>query len=366
VQQTFNFPAPIRAIETTDTRMVVGTESCEIFQVSNFTSKVEPQRLVYGHNDGELWGLDVHPRDTGQCVTAGEDNQIIIWDLKTHQVKTVGTINSAPAQRRRKRERAATSSAQPAQCCARAVSYSPNGQHVALGTNEGEVAIYETGQLSRLFCHNLNEFAKQQVAKRWGNWIQALRYSPNGSVLAAGTHGGVVVLMDCKSSYNRDGVLNKMTSAVTHLDWDDSSKVLQTNDMSYELLYHTVGFNDKSGEYELKTAKQNTRGASQYRDLHWKTQSCRLGWPVQGVYDPTQDGSDVGSVDRSPDEKLLATGDNYGKVNLFRFPIPYEHATANVYPGHSSHVMCVRWTPDQQYLLSVGGNDKALIQWRLV
>jgi len=311
-------------------------------------------------------GFDVHPTNPGVAVTAGEDNQIIMWDLKQHCVTKVGTVNSAPTQRRRKRERASTMSAQPAQCCVRAIAFSPDGQNVAVGTNEGELAVYETGQLSRVQFSNLNEFAKQQVAKRFGNWIQAIRYSPNGAVLAVGTHGGVVVLCDVKNGYSRDGVLGKMTSAVTHLDWDDASKAIQTNDMSYELLYHTVGFNDKSADYDLKKAAQNTRGASQYRDLHWKTQTCRLGWPVQGVYDPTQDGSDVSAVDRSPDEKLLATGDNYGKVNLFRYPIPFENATGNVYSGHSSHVKCVRWTGDQQYLLSVGGMDKAVFQWRLV
>ena len=34
------------------------------------------------------------------------------------------------------------------------------------------------------------------------------------------------------------------------------------------------------------------------------------------------------------------------------------------YRGHSSHVTCVRFTNDHRFLISVGGNDKCIIQWR--
>lgn len=39
---------------------------------------------------------------------------------------------------------------------------------------------------------------------------------------------------------------------------------------------------------------------------------------MQGIYAPDQDGTDVNAVDRSPDHKLLASGDDYGFVNVFR------------------------------------------------
>jgi len=34
------------------------------------------------------------------------------------------------------------------------------------------------------------------------------------------------------------------------------------------------------------------------------------------------------------------------------------------YIGHSSHVMRVRFTCDDNYLISVGGNDKSIIVWK--
>ena len=33
--------------------------------------------------------------------------------------------------------------------------------------------------------------------------------------------------------------------------------------------------------------------------------------------------------------------------------------------GHSSHVMNVRFSHDDAFLLSVGGQDRAILQWKL-
>ena len=81
------------------------------------------------------------------------------------------------------------------------------------------------------------------------------------------------------------------------------------------------------------------------------------------------DGTDINAVDRSPDKTLLATGDDFGKVKLFHFPCLTDGGSmCTVYSGHSSHVTNVRWVnqpkSDQQYLISLGGEDKSIFQWK--
>lgn len=59
------------------------------------------------------------------------------------------------------------------------------------------------------------------------------------------------------------------------------------------------------------------------KNEEWATWNVTLGWPVQGVFEPFMDGSDVNAVDRSNQEhgnkkgmKLLASGDDNGKVRI--------------------------------------------------
>ena len=69
----------------------------------------------------------------------------------------------------------------------------------------------------------------------------------------------------------------------------------------------------------------------------------------------------------SPDGKLIISADDFGLVNVFNYPIPEnaKGAGARSYSGHSEHVMRARWSPDGKSLYTVGGEDKALICWKV-
>lgn len=81
------------------------------------------------------------------------------------------------------------------------------------------------------------------------------------------------------------------------------------------------------------------------------------------------DGSDINHCDRSAEAhqdgyKLLATGDDFGKVQIFRYPSMNLASQATVGKGHSSHVTKVKFT-SSGHLISTGGNDTAVIQWKI-
>ena len=65
--------------------------------------------------EGELWGLSTHPTKP-QCVTASDDQSVRVWDLETHQLKSIFSVNK------------------PARC----VAYSHNGRAIAVGMKDGE------------------------------------------------------------------------------------------------------------------------------------------------------------------------------------------------------------------------------------
>ena len=77
------------------------------------------------------------------------------------------------------------------------------------------------------------------------------------------------------------------------------------------------------------------------------------------------DGTDINSVDRSKSEKLLVTAEDTGLIKLFPFPAVGARQRFRQYVGHSSHVLNIRFSHDDQHVVSVGGPDRSIFQWRV-
>eukprot|EP01017_Pseudomicrothorax_dubius_P042573 TRINITY_DN6973_c0_g1_i5.p1 TRINITY_DN6973_c0_g1~~TRINITY_DN6973_c0_g1_i5.p1 ORF type:complete len:396 (-),score=106.64 TRINITY_DN6973_c0_g1_i5:60-1247(-) len=184
-------------------------------------------------------------------------------------------------------------------------------------------------------------------------WIEEIKFSPDSTKVAFGAHKGaspVQVLNVTDKKLSENCVINVgMTSALLHLDWSKDSQFMVANSQAYELKF-----------INLNTRKDNAASAS--RDIEWETWTCKLGFPVQGVF-KTIDYTDVNTVARANNQKVLATGDDDGLVNLYKYPCVVERAKCKAYVGHSSHVTRVRFSADDSFLISVGGNDKSVLVW---
>ena len=58
-----------------------------------------------------------------------------------------------------------------------------------------------------------------------------------------------------------------------------------------------------------------------------------------------------------------ATSDDYGTVNLYRWPCVAPGAPAKTFMGHGPRVAMVRFTPKSDFLASAGETDRCLFQW---
>ena len=114
------------------------------------------------------------------------------------------------------------------------------------------------------------------------------------------------------------------------------------------------------------------------RDERWSTWTCNLGWPVQGIYPKCTDGTFINAVDRSNESinrtiykddnrshYLLAAGNDNGKVAVYNYPCTIKSSNFVEGRGHSSHVTTVRWTHDDQYVISTGGEDQCVMYWKV-
>lgn len=76
-----------------------------------------------------------------------------------------------------------------------------------------------------------------------------------------------------------------ITSALLHLDWDVSSNLIVVNSQAYELKF-------------ISSESLQVVRASSVQSVQWQSWTCKIGFPVQGIY-PGASGFEVNCVDRS-------------------------------------------------------------------
>lgn len=364
--KSFKSSGHIQSVQLSNSNNVlIGTSNCEVFHLSNYSSiqsdnatPIESQYepITSSHNDGELWGLSV-AGDGEHYVSVGEDNEICIWNHTEHKLVKRGPITNKQGKKP-KVLRASTTSLYPPNQCARAVAISPDGQHIIVGCNDGALHIYESSTLNELYNVDLNSYGKVQLTNQHNEWIQVIQYNPQGSYCAVGTHGSVICILDIKNGYKVVHVFKSHNSFITHIDWSVDGYFIQSTCGAYELLFHKVDLDNINNSHQITSA-------SDMSDIIWHTQTCQFGWPVQGVYNAGDKGEDIQMCDASNKRDLLVTADDYGKVNLFRYPCLPGNPKLS-FSAHSSHVVSVKFTADDKYVISTGGHDLAIAVWRVV
>ena len=136
--------------------------------------------------------------------------------------------------------------------------------------------------------------------------------------MAVGSHDNNIYIYEVNgNSYKLKGTLKGHNSFITQLDWSKDGRSMQSVCGAYELLF-----------WNVDNLSQLTGGGTAFRDEHWATYTVKLGWWVQGVFPAYCDGSHDNGVDRTKDEKLVVTADDWGLVNIYRNPcmkVPHRH-----------------------------------------
>lgn len=298
--------------------------------------------VVMGHTE-ELWGLAAHP-NMPQFVTGGFDRLLQLWDSLSHSVVWSKDIG------------------EQVQSC----TFSPDGEIIIVGGGSGRWMAFDT-QSREL----LGEHVDGQEA------IQTVKFSPDGRLLALGSRDNAVYIYQSNSGGRRYAKIGKCTghaSFIVHLDWTTDGQVLRTNSGDYETLY-----------WNPTTCRQ-IPNPSTLRDCVWASNTCTLTFQTLGIWPENADGTDVNTASTTSDAKIIATGDDWGKVKLYQYPAAQPKVSgqeeegrvsvlmmnysllqslAHVYNGHSSHVTSVEFLHDDTRLISTGGSDTSVMQWVL-
>ncbi|KAM9301742.1 echinoderm microtubule-associated protein-like 3 [Gastrophryne carolinensis] len=314
--------------------------------------------VIQGHTD-ELWGLATHPSQN-IFMTSGHDKQLCVWNGSEHTLSWACMLED------------------PGLCA----DFHPNGREACVGLSTGKWLVVDMQSQSVLSMHlDGNE------------QFSVVRYSPDGNYLAIGSHDNVIYIYstgqrDRKSDHSQESAFEEKgsqdetesskwegdnpvpgrvqryarfgkcmghSSFITHLDWSKDGKYIMSNSGDYEILYWDI-----AGGCKL------LRNRYESRDREWATYTCVLGYHVFGVWPEGSDGTDINALARSHDMTMISVADDFCKVHLFRYPCNKPKAPSHVYPGHGSHVTNVRFTYDDSCLISLGGKDASIFQWRVV
>ncbi|XP_044021947.1 echinoderm microtubule-associated protein-like 1 isoform X13 [Siniperca chuatsi] len=321
--QTVEVPelfGPIRTIaEGRGETVLIGTTKHFVLQGS---LDGEFMAITQGHTD-ELWGLAVHPRKP-QFLTCGYDRQVCLWDSSSHQLIWTKSMEDA----------------------AQSAGFHPSGAVVAIGTQTGRWLVLDTDSKDLVTMHTDGN-----------EQLSVMSYGPDGNFLAIGSHDNYIYIYAVAENgrkYSRVGKCSGHSSFITHLDWSVDSQYLVSNSGDYEILYW------------IPSVCKQVVSVETTRDIEWATYTCTLGFQVFGLWPDGSDGTDINAVCRTNDKSLLVTGDDFGKVHLFSYPCSQFRAPSHVYGGHSSHVTNVTFLYDDSYLVSTGGKDMSVMQWRIV
>ncbi|XP_055039416.1 echinoderm microtubule-associated protein-like 6 isoform X2 [Misgurnus anguillicaudatus] len=308
----------IRSVCWRADRILAGTQDSEIFEVM-VRDRDKPLLIMQGHSEGELWALDLHPKQP-LAVTGSDDRSVRLWSLSEHTL--IARCNMEEA--------------------VRSVSFNNDGSQLALGMKDGSFTVLRVRDMTEV----VHIKDRKEV-------IHELKFSPDGSYLAVGSNDGFVDIYAVAQRYKKVGECSKSTCFITHLDWSVDSRFLQTNDGAGERIFYRM----PTGKF---LPKEEAKG------IHWMTWTCVLGPEVNGIWPKYSNVNDINSVDANYSSAVLVTGDDFGLVKLLRFPCLKKAAKFKKYIGHSAHVTNVRWSHDLQWVLSTGGADHSVFQWRFL
>ncbi|KAM7535160.1 hypothetical protein Aperf_G00000089460 [Anoplocephala perfoliata] len=297
--------------------------------------------LVHGHSD-EFWALSAHPQ-SHHFLTAGRDGNVYLWDSLTRRLVWGENLSEELICASFYPAIAPTANHNSTQ---EATDLADSVPVVAVGTASGRWVVLDATLHQVIAAHHESSEA-----------IQCIAYSPDGQYIAIGGRDNSIYVYSVSiqgTKYSRLGRCSGHSSFVLHLDWSEDSQYLCSVSGDYELLF-----------WSASNCRQ-VSSPSSMRDVRWATQSCHLGFNVAGIWPPDSDGTDINAVCRSHSTHLLATADDFGQVNLFRYPTCQLKSEARSYGGHSSHVTNVDFLFDDSRVISSGGADTAILQWEVI
>ena len=364
---TINTLSTPRAIDFYDGQLIYSTKNGGLFTQKFDIEKLElskPDTLIKSHYSKQEVGFTMHE---DLMYTCGDDNQLIVRNFKSKEFEEVHELlhqSSNPNKRSinlgsrfAKINKAANEILDTKEdetmfefeCD---VSVNVSLGHLAISFNNGNIVIKDLENPTRLL------FTLEDPTKT----CECVEYSPDEEHLAVGSHDHKIYIYECqKGKYELIKTYDVHSGGIIGIDWskipgaanESQDKYIRTNWDQNELWFWNISEDEN---IDPETTK----------DIEWNSFNCKLTWQTQGVFPHNAPPDIVNCWAYDTNADIFATGDDNGRVNIYNNPCLVDFNKERTFRGHSGHVGRIAFTPDGEYMFSVGGYDHTVIQWKRV
>lgn len=308
--------------------LLVGTQGSEIYELSRETGSVT--LVSEGHCKGETWGLHAHPTNGCVFATSGDDQTVRIWDCRERRLTAKLDMDTM----------------------SRSVAWSPDGRLLAAGLGAGKQK-----KDGAFLVVNVSDMSIAHEARPAKKSITHVAWSPDGTGIALASRDNNIYIHDVHNGFMLKARCGKHSNPVLRFDYAQDGQFLRSCCEGQELLF----YNSSTGDHLPTVAS--------LKDVHWATTNTQMCWPVQGVWPAEADFEMVHAVARSSGEDgaLLAAVGTDARVEVYNFPCVArspENGKISLI-GHSDAVTNAAFTADNSFLLTLGGEDRCVMQWRV-
>ena len=184
--------------------------------------------------------------------------------------------------------------------------------------------------------------------------VTELKYTNYGDVLIVCCQTGEVALLNANEDYEIKNTL-KIASYITNLDWDLNNKYIQAVTKSNEYIFIYVD------NMTLTLVKDPL----EVNSVEWPRITCKFGYTVQGVYMGSTDPDFVSCVCKANSKKIILSGDDDHLLNLYNYPTVCENPKVKRFRGHSGIIKRIVFSNDDEKIITIAEEDKAIILWSL-
>ncbi|KAJ3445808.1 echinoderm microtubule-associated protein-like elp-1 [Anaeramoeba flamelloides] len=324
IKELHPFHEHIRAVTLSpDGKTVIGGNmSGDIWAL---TSSNDFTTLLSAHGTGysaQLCGLATHPSKL-EFVTTSEDKKLMVWNLESFQLKAHHLLPDS----------------------SKCVEISPNGKFIGVGYDNGSIEVF-----------HYRNFKTEYTYKGRKREISVVKFSSDNKLFAAASNDTFIDLyqIEPNGKWKHLGTMGGHGSPIRSLDFSIYGDYLQSSGEDLNFLFHST-----------ENCKRET-SKSIIVDQEMSTWTSVLGWPVQGIHQRGIESQLISSCHRSNDQSLITISDGTGNIGLYNYPCLSSEHEGKTFSAHSNGIIALRFTYDDDWLISIRGKDASIFIWKVI